>query len=106
MAYQIIWSAFAEEQIDAIFEYYRQASGSYEVANRIINHLISAPDRLISHPRMGPREPLLRHRPIEYRFIIVSNYKIIYSLDDEKQLIRIADVFDTRLDPQKIRRAK
>lgn len=55
---------------------------------------------------MGPREPLLRHRPIEYRFIIVSNYKIIYSLDDEKQLIKIADVFDTRLDPQKIRRAK
>ena len=55
---------------------------------------------------MGAREPLLQQRPIEYRFIIASNYKIIYSLDDEKQLIKIADVFDTRLDPQKIHRTR
>jgi mRNA-degrading endonuclease RelE of RelBE toxin-antitoxin system len=41
-----------------------------------------------------------------YRYIVCGNYKIIYSVDIEEQLIKIADVFDTRQNPIKIKRNK
>jgi mRNA-degrading endonuclease RelE of RelBE toxin-antitoxin system len=49
---------------------------------------------------------LLENRNIEYHYIVESNYKIIYSIDDENQFIKIADVFDTRQNPEKNRTRK
>ncbi len=45
---------------------------------------------------------MLRHRKFEYRFIVVGNYKIIYWAEDN--LIKIVAVFDTRQNPEKIRK--
>ena len=36
----------------------------------------------------------------------MDNYKIIYSVDIELKLIKVADVFDTRQNPIKIKRNK
>ncbi|WP_288462381.1 hypothetical protein [uncultured Chryseobacterium sp.] len=55
---------------------------------------------------MGQTEFLLEDRIIPYHYIVESNYKIIYSVDEENQLIKIADVFDTRQNPKKIAREK
>jgi len=51
-----------------------------------------APDKLIDNPRIGQTELALKDRMTPYQ----SNYKIIYSIDEENHLIKIADVFDTR----------
>ena len=49
-------------------------------------------------------EELLIDRKSVYRYIVCGNFKIIYSIDKELKLIKIADVFDTRQNPIKIKR--
>ena len=49
---------------------------------------------------MGPIEELLRHRKNEYRYIVDGNYKIIYWIDEH--FIKIASVFDSRQNPEKL----
>ncbi|HMV14962.1 MAG TPA: hypothetical protein PKK18_09665 [Chitinophagales bacterium] len=57
-------------------------------------------------PKLGPKELTLLNRKIEYRYIVETDYKIIYSIDEATHLIKIADVFDTRQNPIKIEREK
>lgn len=106
MEYQIIWSEFSEQQIDEIFDYYEQESKSYDVALNIITKILLAPDILIHQPKIGQKEYSLATRNIEYHYIVESNYKIIYSIDNKNKMIKIADVFDTRQNPDKIERDK
>ncbi|WP_114752444.1 type II toxin-antitoxin system RelE/ParE family toxin [Pleomorphovibrio marinus] len=100
----VIWSKFAESQLDDIFFYYSQKVNS-EFALKIITELIKAPEKLMQTPHMGQVEELLTGRLIKYRYLICNNYKIIYSVDEEKNAIRISDVFDTRQNPSKIERS-
>lgn len=106
MDYKIIWSKFSEQQIDDIFSYYQEKSRSYNVTQKIIERILLAPDKLINNPRIGQKEFSLQHKNIDYHYIVESNYKIIYSIDDEKNQVRIVDVFDTRQNPTKIEREK
>lgn len=105
MKYTIIWSAFAEKQIDNIFEYYEE-NVSLKIAKSIVKTIILAPEKLKNHPKMGAKETLLENRKIEYHYIIKANYKIIYAVDEQNYQIKISDVFDTRQNPVKIEREK
>ncbi|QIY82960.1 type II toxin-antitoxin system RelE/ParE family toxin [Chryseobacterium sp. NEB161] len=89
-----------------IFEFYEQKSKSYNVALNIVTKILLAPDILIENPRIGQKEISLENRKIEYHYIVESNYKIIYSIDDEKKFVNISDVFDTRQNPDKMEREK
>lgn len=100
-----MWSAFSEKQIDDIFKYYTQKATS-KVALDIVTKILLAPDVLINNPKIGQKEPTIQHRLIIYHYILALNYKIIYSIDDDEMLIKIADVFDTRQNPNKIDREK
>jgi toxin ParE1/3/4 len=104
--YKVIGSEFSEQQIDEIFYYYEQKSKSSTIALKIVTEILLAPDRLIYNPRLGQIEYVLENRSIEYFYIIASNYKIIYSIDDNKHQLKIADVFDARQNPDKIERKK
>lgn len=106
MRYEVVWSQFSEQQIDDIFDFYLQKSKSVDVALKIITKLLSAPNRLIENPRIGEKEILLENRQTEYHYLVESNFKIIYSINDENMLIQIADVFDCRQNPTKIERQK
>jgi len=104
--YEIIWSDFAKEEIDKIHEFYQNRTKSLNIANRIIKNILIAPDLLRHSPEIGQREPALVKRKLEYRYIIESNYKIIYTINKIKKQVRITDVFDTRQRPDKIERNK
>lgn len=106
MEYEIIWSKFAEQQIDEIFEFYKQRTKYYRIAKRMISKILVAPDSLKTNSKIGQREPSLKKRNFEYRYIVESHYKIIYSVDESNGQIKIADVFDTRQNPTKIKRNK
>ncbi len=106
MKYRIIWSAFAEEQINEIYAFYLEKTKSAIIANRIIKRIIIAPEILKHSPEIGQREIALIKRKPEYRYIVESNYKIIYYVDKINRQIRITDVFDTRQNPVKIKRNK
>ena len=59
---------------------------------------------LIKNPLIGEKEELLEDRKQNYRRLIVTNYKIIYSLNEKVETIKIVDIFDTRQNPIKLKR--
>lgn len=105
MSYKVIWSAFSEKQIDSIFNYYSKKANPI-IASKIVKQILLAPEMLIKNPKIGQQEIHLTNRFIKYHYILALNYKIIYSVDEAKKRIKIADVFDTRQDPKKIEREK
>ena len=102
---KIVWSKFAETQLDKIYKYYENKAGP-KIAKKIIKGIISEPKKLIKAPLIGPKEELLLQREFVYRYLIYKNYKLIYSIDTKNRFIKIADVFDTRQNPIKIKRIK
>lgn len=105
MVLKIIWSDFAETQLDEIYEYYEK-KGSLRVATKLVKGIISEPQKLIKSPFIGQEEELLKERQIKYRYLLYKNYKLIYSVDQKNGFIKIADVFDTRQNPPKMKRTK
>lgn len=101
----IIWSDFAETQLDEIYEYYQQRAGS-RVASKLLKGIIEEPTKLIRKSFIGQDEELLKDRVINYRYLVFKSYKIIYSVDDENGFIKIVDIFDTRQNPTKMKRTK
>jgi toxin ParE1/3/4 len=104
-ALSIIWSDFAETQLDEIYDYYQQKAGS-RVAAKLLKGIIEEPNKLIKTPFIGQEEELLMQRAIKYRYLVFNSYKLIYSVDQENGFIKIADVFDTRQNPPKMKRTK
>lgn len=105
MQFQIIWSEFAESQLDVIFEYHTYRAGE-TVALKLLRGIINAPQKLMKSPFIGKVEEMLSGRKTQYRFIIFKNYKLIYSVDEEMMFIKIADVFDVRQNPIKLKRVE
>lgn len=105
MDFKIIWSDFSETQIDEIYEYYEKKASS-KVASKIVTGIIKESEKLIKSSFIGQEEELLKNREILYRYLVFKNYKVIYSVDKKNGFIKIADVFDTRQNPSKIKRTK
>lgn len=105
MNFKIIWSDFSETQLDEIHEYYEKKT-SLKVATKIVTGIIKESEKLIKASFIGQEEELLKDREIQYRYLVFKNYKVIYSVDEQNGFIKIADVFDTRQNPPKIKRTK
>jgi plasmid stabilization system protein ParE len=105
MTLKIIWSEFAETQLDEIYNYYAKEA-SPRVAKKLLKGIIHEPEKLIKTPNIGQEEELLKQRKVQYRYLIYKNYKLIYSVNEKSGYIKIADIFDTRQNPPKLRRTK
>jgi plasmid stabilization system protein ParE len=99
MEIKIEWSELSERQLKDIFDYYSFAV-SWRIARKIINKIIARVYVLERNPFVGQKEDLLNDYPEEFRYLIESNYKIIYW--QMENLITIASVFDCRQNPEKI----
>lgn len=95
----IIWTEFAYKNLIEIYEYYKNVAG-VSVALKIKNTLFTATKQLLKNPYSGQIENLLSILGNKHRYLVVGNYKIIYTLVEEGVLI--TDLFDTRQDPKKI----
>ncbi len=105
MDYIVIWSEFAEQELDKIYDYYSKEI-SDKIATNLVRSIIRESESLAAMPLKGQLEEDLKGRIIEYRYWIFKHYKLIYSVDNINNSIRIADVFDTRQSPSKIARKK
>ena len=61
---------------------------------------------LSDYPKMGQVEELLRDRTQNFRYLVHTNYKIIYWINLDKKRIEIVDVFDCRQNPTKMKQNK
>jgi toxin ParE1/3/4 len=104
MLLKVIWSEFAENQLDEIYDFYKNYVLAI-FAKKLILEIINEPNKLIEAPEIGQIEEFLKHKDIEYRYLIFKNYKLIYSVDYNDGYIKIADVFDTRQNPVKLKRS-
>lgn len=99
MAITIFWTETAEQQLKEIFQYYsRQASRN--IARNVVSKIINRVSILERNPLAGQKEELLANSPSEYRYLVESNYKIIYWKENDR--ITIATVFDCRQNPVKM----
>lgn len=87
----VIWSALAEEQLNNEIDYYLK-----EVTKTLLETLICSTNRLTTFPYLGI---LIVENPL-YRVLVEGHYKIIYSVEEE--YIRVAFLFNTRQDPEKL----
>lgn len=98
---KIIWSDFAEEMLQAIYQYHKEMA-SVTIARKIRTEIFTATQKLKKYPALGPIELNLEKTNQGHRYLIKGNYKIIYKEVSEGLLI--TDVFDTRQDPVRITR--
>jgi len=105
MELKVFWTDFAKSELKNIFDYHKEKV-SVKIAKQIVEQIVITADKLKSFPEMGVVEELLQSRSETFRYIISTNYKIIYWINKAKERIEIIDVFDTRQNPIKISRKK
>jgi toxin ParE1/3/4 len=66
----------------------------------LVLSIVETADLLKTNPLLGAKEPFLFNRTDDYRFLIKTNYKIIYvnSLD----FVSVVAVFDCRRNPNRL----
>ena len=100
MEIKVFWTQTALNNLEDIFEYHK-LKASVNIARKLVKKIVATTILLQKSPKIGRREELLKDRKYEYRFIIVGNYKIIYWIEDN--YVKIAAIFDTRQNPEKIK---
>ena len=96
---KIFWTDTAINQLEDIFDYYKEKA-SLKSSKNLIKKLIDRTIQLENNPLSGQIEPLLQDRKFEYRYLVEGNYKIIYWI--EENYIKIAGIFDCRQNPTKM----
>lgn len=98
----IEWSPRARREWERTASYLYHRFG-IRVVQRFEQNILKWEQRLVSFPEAGKIEPLLAHHSKEYRSIVVhSHCKLIYFVDAPRQIIRIADLWDTRREPEQL----
>ena len=101
MGLTIYWTQLAQDKLDDIFEYYKFKAG-IRVAKTLVNGIIDSSISLEINAYGGQKEELLSERLQDFRYLIFKNYKIIYWIDEDKQIVYVSNIFDTRQNPQKL----
>jgi plasmid stabilization system protein ParE len=101
MGLTVFWTNTAIESLEKIFDFYK-TKASLEIAQNIIRSIVDRTILLEDNPEIGPIEELLKGRKNEYRYLVISNYKIIYWISEKH--IMIVTVFDCRQNPIKLKK--
>lgn len=91
----LIWLPNAEMRLDEIYNFYKERS--LKVADDLISDIIEAVEPLKDFPQMAAIEPILSDLSVPFRSLVVRNhYKIVYYIDDLKETVFVATVWDCR----------
>ena len=105
MGLKIYWSEFSKNELKLIFVYYKN-NVSLSISKNIVKNIAEAVKILSTYPEIGQIEPEFESYTPPIRYLISSNYKILYRVMVDLSRIEILDVFDTRQNPVKIKRNK
>jgi toxin ParE1/3/4 len=95
----VIFTTTALNDLKDIQVFLEEISENY--ADKTIDEIYERAFDLENFPELGPREPLLIKYSIIYRYLVQGDYKLIYSIENEKVIIN--RVFDTRQNPKKLK---
>lgn len=105
MELEVYWLQLAEDKLYDIYSYYSIKAGK-RIAKGIILGIVDATIGIENQPEIGQIEFELNHRDEEFRYLVFKNYKIIYWVNYKFGRIEIANVFDTRQNPEKVKETK
>lgn len=92
----------AEQRLKEIYSYYKLRSK--KVADELLADIYNSVYPLGNFPQMGVLEPILSDLPVNFRsFVVRDNYKIVYFIDEEKEIVNIATIWDCRQNPKKMK---
>lgn len=101
MELEVFWTEQAERRLKSIYDYFLSEVNK-PLALKIVEGIVEKTIQLTKNPFIGQKESLLSQRAQDFRYLIHGNYKIIYWVNEQKQRIEIATVFDTRQNPTKL----
>ena len=98
MAYRIVRTAKADEQLRDIVLYRAEVAGSAAVAMEFLDRLQQQIGRLADFPESGslPRYGALRARG--YRVLIAEKHLVFYKVDEERRMVMVYAIVDGRRD--------
>ena len=106
MGLGIKWTTFANTELENIYSYFKE-NVSKRTAKKIVSGITQEVKILPEHPEIGQIEQLLIGQKENFRYLLSKrNYKIIYWVNHEKNLIEIVDIFDTRQNPIKMNKER
>ncbi len=73
----VYWTDFSKKELKNIFDYHKEKV-SLKIVQQITKQIVAKAKSLHHFPEIGPIEPLLKERPQDFRYIVSTNYKIIY----------------------------
>ncbi len=96
---QIVLRKGAGKQLKTATAQGKRLFGVY-VAQRFFMSIDHQIELLANNPYMGPLEPLLAGRRRAYRSLVVhEHFKLIYYADEQKDILYITALWDTRREP-------
>lgn len=101
---QVVWIKKANKKRIAFLAYGEKEFG-VKAALKMNNRIMDYVRRLADNPGMGAVEPLLQGRKKPYRSLVVHKLiKLVYYVDESRQTVFIADLWDTRREPARLAR--
>lgn len=92
----------ARTEIENVIKYSKETFGE-SAATKFYTQLQQCFSRLLAHPFLGPTEPLLAKRKLQYRALLVfKHFKLIYYVDEKQNIIHVVDLWDTRREPKRL----
>lgn len=92
MAYQVVYSPNAQEEVREILMYLLE-EWNFEVSENFSDYLISTLDMLSQQPYAGRKHELIS---AVREFRVKPHYLVYYSILEEQQLIHVLNVIDSR----------
>ena len=83
MAYRLVWSPEAVEDIEAIASYIERDSPWY--AKAVVSKIVDTAEIIPLHPELGRMVPEINDKKVRERF--VYSYRIIYRVEQDRILI-------------------
>lgn len=99
---QVEWKKQVQREIRAVVLYGVDHFGE-RAAVQFYQKVKIWTERLVNHPELGSPEPLLAGRKHLYRSLIVhEHHKLIYYVDERRQIIYISDLWDMHREPSRL----
>ena len=96
---EVKWYAKAQLHWNEQLEYCAENFGK-NIALESIQAVEEKIERICKFPESGTPEPLLKDEKLIYRFFCIQKrIKLIYRFDEQRQIIYIVDVWNTRMSP-------
>lgn len=90
--YKVVWAEIARKDLKDIYDFYKPKS--IQGAKKVVSDI-----RKVTKTVHFPEQNQVESYNSKYRRIVVRHFKILYKVDDKKNILYVYGVIDTSKDP-------